>query len=141
MLSAANKTKIKNALMALVGSADGRHDSTAVDALFTAVNEDAAAKGTDLTNTVAQTIQASEGGWRRLPVLGQNGTLTLGVVGAVAGDKILVTRADVSAFTYAVVNGGAGAGTICTFPVSKLASALFQHDGTNWLLKQIGQLA
>lgn len=97
-----------------------------------------AAAGTNLTDTSTQTIQATQGTWRKLPTLGQGGTLTLGTVGAVAGDQIEVTRTDTSAFTYAVVNGGAGAGTLFTFPVSKSGFATFQFDGTNWALRRMG---
>lgn len=99
------------------------------------------AAGTDLTDTATQTIQSSQGDWRKLPVLGQGGTLTLGTTAAVAGDQITITRTDVSAFTYAIVNGGAGAGTLLTMPVSKICSAKFQFDGTNWALRDLGQLA
>lgn len=98
-------------------------------------------KGTDLTDTSTQTIQATEGTWRRLPTLGQGGTLTLGVVGVAKGDQIEITRTSTSANTYAVVNGGGGAGTLFTFPVSKIGSAKFQFDGTNWLLRSVGYQA
>ncbi len=94
--------------------------------------------GTALTNTASQTIQVTEGQWRKLATLGQNGTLTLGTTGAIAGDRIEITRNSTDAFTYAVVNGGAGAGTLVTFPVSKAGSAVFQFDGTNWAVRSYG---
>ncbi len=140
-LSAANKLKIRNSFTALQGSADRNVDPAAVDAFLNEATAGGAAPGANLTNTPTQTIQASEGGWRRLVALGQNGTLTLGTVGAAAGDRIHITRSDLAAFTYAIVNGGAGAGTLCTLPVSKLSSVVMQFDGTNWLVKDIGQLA
>lgn len=97
--------------------------------------------GTALTDTATQTIQSSEGSWRQLPTLGQGGTLTLGTTAAVEGDTIQITRTDTSAFTYAIDNGGVGAGTLITLPASKVASAKFYFDGTNWALKELGQLA
>jgi hypothetical protein len=97
--------------------------------------------GTALTDTSTQTIQYSEGSWRQLPTLGQGGTLTLGTTGAVAGNQITITRTSTSANTYAIVNGGGGAGTLLTMPVSKICTAMFQFDGTNWALRQMGQLA
>ncbi len=96
------------------------------------------AAGTNLTDTATQTIQITAGTWRKLPTLGQGGTLTLGTTGAVAGDQIEITRSDTSAFTYAIVNGGAGAGTLYTMAVSKIGCAKFQFDGTNWALRSFG---
>ncbi len=69
------------------------------------------------------------------------GTLTLGATGAVAGDLFRLIRTSTSAQTYAVVNGGPGAGTLITLPVSKIACAQFIFDGTNWQLDLFGQLA
>ncbi len=96
------------------------------------------AAGTNLTDTSTQTIQVSGGGWRKLPTLGQGGTLTLATTGAVAGDQIEITRTDTSAFTYAIVNGGGGAGTLYTMAASKIGCAKFQYDGTNWALRSFG---
>ena len=96
------------------------------------------AAGTNLTDTSTQTIQVSGGGWRKLPTLGQGGTLTLSTTGAVAGDQIEITRTDTSAFTYAIVNGGGGAGTLYTMAASKIGCAKFQFDGTNWALRSFG---
>ena len=92
-------------------------------------------KGSDLTDADA-TIQVGGNYWRVLPAatLSANRQLTLGTTNAAAGDQITITRQDVGAFTYAVVNGGAGAGTLVTLPVSKAAFADFYYDGTNWLL-------
>lgn len=97
-----------------------------------------AVAGTALTDTSTQTLATPGTGWRQLPTLSQGGALTLGTTGAVAGDQIDVVRTSTSAFTYAIINGGAGAGTLCTFPVSKQASATFQFDGTNWALRRVG---
>lgn len=86
------------------------------------------------------TIQVGDGRWRRLPAatLTANRSITLGTTGAVAGDEIDFTRLDVGAFTFAIVNGGGGAGTLITFPVSKLGSGTFRFNGTNWELKSFG---
>jgi hypothetical protein len=92
--------------------------------------------GTDLTDTATQTIQISGGSWRKLPLLGQGGALTLSAVGAAAGDQITITRSDTHAFTYDIINGGPGAGTLFTMPVSKAAFVDVQFDGTNWALKK-----
>lgn len=97
-----------------------------------------AAAGTDLTDTATQSIAITGGGWRKLPLLGQGGTLTLATTGAVAGDQIEITRSDAHAFTYAIVNGGTGAGTLYTMAASKIGCAKFQFDGTDWALRSFG---
>lgn len=92
-----------------------------------------AVNGPNLTNTATQTVQSLSRITRYLqPTLGQNSTLTLGTTGAKVGDIIRIVRTDVSAFTLAVVNGGPGAGTLITLPVSKTGYAQAYFDGTNW---------
>ncbi len=98
-----------------------------------------AAAGTTLTDTASQTMLVSAGYWRKLPTLGQGGSLTVSTTGAVAGDQVTITRTDTSAFTYAIINGGAGAGTLFTMPASKIAWVKVQFDGTNWALREFGQ--
>lgn len=97
------------------------------------------AAGANLTDADA-TIQITAGAWRKLPAatLSAGRALTLGTTGAVAGDQITVTRLDATANTYAVINGGAGAGTLLTMPASKVNFGLFQFDGTNWALRACG---
>lgn len=97
------------------------------------------AAGTALTDADA-TIQVGGGNWRVLPAatLSTNRQLTLGTTSAVAGDQIELTRLDLTANTYTIINGGAGAGTLLVFPVSKLGCAKFQFDGTNWALRSFG---
>lgn len=92
-------------------------------------------QGADLTDTAAQAIVVADDFWRVLPAIPitQNITLTLGTTNAEEGDVITLTRLDVAAFTVAIVNGGPGAGTLVTFPVSAQASGDFYFDGTNWL--------
>lgn len=93
----------------------------------------------DLTDA-SVTVQVGGGRFRRMPAatLSANRTITLGTTGAVAGDIMNFIRLDVGAFTLAFVNGGAGAGTLLTLPVSKLGSAQFLFDGTNWHLRAFG---
>lgn len=95
--------------------------------------------GTALTDA-SPTITVSQGKWRTLPAatLSTNCSITLGTTGAVAGDQITITRLDATANTLAIVNGGAGAGTLVTMPVSKVNFAVCQFDGTNWALRQTG---
>lgn len=91
-------------------------------------------QGDDLTDADV-TITIGQGGWRRLPAatLSANRTATLAITNAAAGDILDLTRLDVGAFTFALVNGGPGAGTLCTFPVSARAWARLYFDGDNWL--------
>jgi hypothetical protein len=90
-------------------------------------------KGADLGDASVSLTVAGEV-WRTLPAatLTDNRTLTLSTTNAEEGDTLGVTRLDAGAFTVAFVNGGAGAGTLCTMPVSARAYALFYYDGTNW---------
>lgn len=99
------------------------------------------AAGADLTDADA-TIAVAAGYWRKMPAatLSANRAITLGTTGAAAGDQITITRLDATANTLAVINGGAGAGTLVTLPASKVAFARFQYDGTNWALREVGTL-
>ncbi len=95
-------------------------------------------RGDDLTDAAA-TIRPSGKRWRVLPAatLTANRILTLGVATATEsveeGDWILVTRQDVGAFTYTILNGGTGAGNVAVMPVSQRAWCLAHFDGTNWI--------
>ncbi len=98
-------------------------------------------KGANITATA--TAQWSDGLRRVIPpTLGANITITLGVAAGadgrlpVAGKRWQFTRTDVAAFTVAFVNGGPGAGTLKTLPVSAIGFAEFEFDGTNWELVQ-----
>jgi hypothetical protein len=99
--------------------------------------EQPAKLGADLADGNA-TIQVSQGNRRLLPLatLTANRQVTLATTGATAGEVIVIDRRDVNAFTLAVVNGGAGAGTKYTFPASVARVAVFVFDGTNWALQQ-----
>lgn len=92
-------------------------------------------KGANITGTAAITVGGKR--WRRIAVgaLSANATLTLSTTNAVEGDIIEFTRLDVGAYTVAFVNGGAGAGTLATMPVSARAFVSVYFDGTDWLLR------
>lgn len=91
--------------------------------------------GTPLTDTAATTIQRVGRTSRYLlaGTMSQAETVTLGTTGAVLGDRIRIVRTSTSAQTLAVVNGGAGAGTLCTLVASKIGFAQAEFDGTNWV--------
>lgn len=73
--------------------------------------------------------------------LSANRTLTLDTTGTPAtGEIIRVNRLDSNAFTYAIINGGPGAGTKLTFAASVRAAADFKFDGTNWQLDRVWRL-
>lgn len=91
-------------------------------------------RGDDLTNADA-TILVSGDRVRVLPAatLTANHTLTLSTTGAVEGDELLVVRNDATAYTYTLINGGAGAGNVAVMPVSQRAWCRARFDGTNWI--------
>lgn len=99
-------------------------------------------KGANLTDADA-TIQVGEEFWRAMPVatLTANRAITLGTTNAAEGDILEITRLDVGAYTLAIINGGAGAGTLITMPVSSRYWAAFYFDGTNWSLRRGGAMA
>lgn len=88
------------------------------------------------------TITVDQGIVRRLPAatLSTGRTITLGTTNAILGDRITVSRLDVSANTLAVANGGPGAGTLATLPVSQVGFVTSQFDGTNWLFVEGGTI-
>lgn len=66
-------------------------------------------------------------------------TLTLSTTNAAAGDSIRVVRRAAGAFSYLVVNGGPGAGTLKDMD-SADTWADFYFDDTNWILTGAGSL-
>lgn len=89
--------------------------------------------GTALTDTASQNATSLGRTTRYLfATMSQNSTVTLTTTGAVAGNTVRIVRTSTSAFTLAVVNGGAGAGTIVTLDASKAGFAQAYFDGTNW---------
>jgi hypothetical protein len=82
----------------------------------------------------AATILISGGNYRQVGTMAANSTLTIGTTGAVAGACIRIARDTLTAHTVAIVNGGAGAGTLFTMSASKKAVVDVCFDGTNWVL-------
>lgn len=91
-------------------------------------------RGSDLTDAAA-TIYVSGNRTRVLPAatLTANRSLTLSTTGAVEGDELLIVRNDTTAYTYTLINGGAGAGNVAVMPVSNRAWCRARFDGTNWI--------
>jgi hypothetical protein len=90
--------------------------------------------GTNIPNAASTTVQRVGRVSRYLvPTIGQATTVTIGTTGAVKGDLFRLVRTDTSAFTLALVNGGAGAGTLATLIASKVGFIEAWFDGTNWL--------
>jgi hypothetical protein len=91
-------------------------------------------RGDDLTDADV-TISVSGKRTRVLPAatLTANHTLTLSTTGAVLGDELLIVRNDATAYTYTLINGGAGAGNVAAMPISNRAWCLARFDGTNWI--------
>lgn len=92
--------------------------------------------GTAMTDTASQSVVALGRQTRYAfasATMTQNDTVTLSTTGAVVGDVVKIVKNSVSAFTLAVVNGGAGAGTLATLIASKLGWLQAYFDGTNWI--------
>ena len=100
-----------------------------------------AAFGAALGNADA-TIAIAAGVKRALPAstLTANHTLTVSTTGAVAGSRIMIRRDDVTKWTYALVNGGVGAGTLITLPGGLACRVWIIFDGTNWALDDTPEL-
>lgn len=83
-------------------------------------------------------VNVAGGYWQKLPTLTGNRSLTIQTAGAVAGDQLTITRTSSAANTAAIINGGSGAGTIYTFPASKVGFVQLQFDGTDWAVREVG---
>lgn len=96
--------------------------------------------GTALTDTATTTVQrvGPRTSFLLAGTMSQGETITLGTTGAVEGDYIKIIRTSTSAQTCAVVNGGAGAGTLHTQVASKVNFTEARFNGTNWLLSACG---
>lgn len=90
-------------------------------------------RGADLLDADA-TILIGGGAWRVIPAgrLTASRTLSLSTENAQPGDRITFTRLDTGAFTVTLVNGGPGAGTLATLPVSAKSFATVQLSGADW---------
>jgi hypothetical protein len=99
-------------------------------------------KGADLTDA-SVSINAGQDDWRVLPAatLTAPRTITLATTNAENGTRLEITRLDVGAPTLQIDNGGAGGGTLITFPGGVRSFAYFYFDGTNWLLRRAGTMA
>ncbi len=113
------------------------------DQTVTGLGLDALAPGAALTNANVSiapgTDKASE---YTLPAATLTGahTCTLATTGSpTTGLTVWIVRRDLTANTYAVINGGAGAGTLVTLPASpgKPMGACVYFDGTNWSLTAV----
>lgn len=93
-------------------------------------------RGDDLADASA-TILVSGGRHRVIPpdTITAPRTLTLGTTGAVAGDKLLITRNDSAAHAVTLANGGTNAGTVAVMPAGARAWCLAVFDGTDWIHK------
>jgi hypothetical protein len=96
--------------------------------------------GTALTDTATTTVQraAKRTSFLLAGTMSQGETITLGTTGALIGDVVRIIRTSTSAQTAAIVNGGGGAGTLVTLPVSVINFAEARFDGTNWLFQMCG---
>lgn len=90
--------------------------------------------GTALTDVATTTVQrvGRVSKYLLAGTMSQGETVTLGTTGAVKGDILRIIRTSTSAQTLTVVNGGAGAGTLCVLIASKIGFAQAYFDGTNW---------
>jgi hypothetical protein len=69
-------------------------------------------------------------------ILTANHQVTVQVTSMIVGQAVCIRRRDRSANTYAVINGGPGAGTLITTPASPSATidVWVKFDGTNMVL-------
>jgi hypothetical protein len=102
-------------------------------------------RGTNLTDAAAApapgTDVASE---YVLPdgTLSQNRAATVGTGGAPATGLVSrFTLLDTSAFTYAVINGGVGGGTLFTKPAAVAMAVDIQFNGVDWILAGVSFIA
>lgn len=101
-------------------------------------------RATNLTDAdqTLETVTDTSSEYCQFVALTANRTKTLGTTSVVNGQVVRILRADGAAFTLAIVNGGAGAGTKHTFasgvgsPTAPIA-AWFKFDGTNWALDKL----
>lgn len=108
----------------------------------TGANALALVPGADLTNADA-TIAVAGGSSYTLPAatLSANRTITISTTGLGTGEVMQIIRRDLTANTLAIVNGGAGAGTMYTFPGDGVTrAALFIFDGTNVSFAESGRV-
>jgi hypothetical protein len=99
-------------------------------------------EGTALTDADQTLTVAGGNDYTQNTALTASRTKTLGTTGSPeTGEVITIKRFTTAAFTMPIVNGGAGAGTLYTFPSAGKRVADFRYDGTNWVLAGVKRLA
>ncbi len=99
-------------------------------------------EGTALTDADQTLTVAGGNDYTQSTALTASRTKTLGTTGSPeTGEIITIKRFTTAAFTMPVVNGGAGAGTLYTFPSGGKRVADFRYDGTNWVFLGAKRLA
>ena len=94
-----------------------------------------------LNGTGATAGFTTGGNWYTLPAATLTGAHTVTLLtgaGELPGDTILITRNDVTANTYTVINGGGGGGNVGVLPINVKGSILAEFNGTNWVLAEGG---
>lgn len=88
-------------------------------------------------------ITAAQGSEHKLgaATLTADRTITIDPTGMDTDEVLRIVRTDVTAHQLIVVNGGPGAGTLYTFPVSVKKIAAFKFDGTDVVLSGVARLA
>lgn len=102
-------------------------DKTRLDQLYGGINSTPVV----LTDADQELTVAGGRRYRQSTAITAPRTKTLSTFGAVAGDIITIERSDGSTSPIAVVNGGAGAGTIAVLTGPR-PTASFRYDGKNW---------
>lgn len=131
-----------NALAALSGGTIAALTATALTCTtINGVTIAAPVEGTALTDA-DQTLNVSGGNnYVQSTALTASRTKTLGTSGSPeTGEIVTITRTTTAAFTMPVVNGGAGGGTLYTFPSAGKRVADFRYDGTNWSLAGVKRI-
>jgi len=98
-------------------------------------------QGVNLTDA-DETLVVGGNFFRVLPAavpLTVNRVKTLATTNAAVGDEIHINRIGLGAFTLAIANGGAGAGTIYTLPAGQSWWAKAYFNGTDWVAHSAGQ--
>jgi len=94
----------------------------------------------DCALSSAGTLNASQFVLPAAVSLTANRTITVNTDSAVQSESITIVRLGLGAFTMAIVNGGAGGGTLITLPASKARQATLSFDGTNWFLASVNSV-
>ena len=96
-----------------------------------------AVAGTTIADS-SVTIAIAQGLWRTLPAATLSTNRSTAITVAAAGTEMILTRLDLSAYTWTVTCAGAGTPTLFVFPGGAKGSIRIQSNGTNWELKEAG---